>query len=68
MSGTPNAEYERLRQEHDAAIANGLVLQARRIFRRLAAIERDCPGLGVPLRLHANGTVRASRTTVLGPQ
>ena len=31
---------EKLRQEHNAAIANGLILRARRIARVLDAIER----------------------------
>ena len=34
-------EAERVRQEHNAAIANGLILKARRLARQLDALERD---------------------------
>lgn len=37
-------EVEQLRQEYNAAVANGLLVRARRIERRMGALLRLTPG------------------------
>lgn len=44
-----DSEVERLRREHNAAVANGLIGRARRIERRIDALERDA-GQAEPYR------------------